>query len=172
MAGTKGAARPKRAPRQSYVVATLVEVGEFFGVGIDAVNRWRMSGMPGDVGKWDLGDIARWRQGQGRDTNGLSEEQKAADIRLKNASARAKELENEQTEGNLVDLRLVDTWVFEMITEARGQLETLPEVLGASVSPDIRAFVTSEADRVVRQVVKTLVRRHDDKAPLKESGDE
>lgn len=46
---------------QRYVLGTREQVAEWFGVSIQAVNKWSENGMPGRRGRYDLEQIARWR---------------------------------------------------------------------------------------------------------------
>ena len=48
----------EEAPR---VVKTQAEVAKALGVSIQAVGQWRMGGMPGERGCYDLAEIAEWR---------------------------------------------------------------------------------------------------------------
>ena len=117
--------------RPSFVVATLAEVAEFFGVGINAVNDWRgqPEPMPGVNGCYDLSEIVKWKLGRGRQTSGLREELTAADIRLKTAQARAKELDNDIAAGELVERRNVELWLATACIEFREMVMALPERL-------------------------------------------
>lgn len=63
----------------------------FFGVGLDTVKQWRETGMPGAKGRWDLGEIARWRLGRG-----------APDAVYKEARAREQQLRVAKLEGKVI----------------------------------------------------------------------
>lgn len=162
MAALKGEPRPTRKPKKSYEVSTLAEVAEFFGLTVQAIHQWRANGeMPGCQGHWDLSAIAAWKVGKGREGSGLTEEQKLADIRLKTAQADAKELENAQTRGGLVDLGDVERWAAAALIELRETVMALPEMIATSAPPEIREFAREETDRHCRAVLLTFQRRLD-----------
>lgn len=143
-----------------WTVPTLEAVASFFGVHADTPRAWRTGAdpMPGEPGRWDLSAIAQWRARRTERT-GLSEELKAAEIRLKTAQARAKELENEATSGGLVGRAEVELWAATALIELRQGVMSLPEMLATSSPPELRDFVRSESDRHVRNVLTTLRRR-------------
>ena len=157
MAATKGIPRPTRAAKQSFRVATLLEVGEFFGVGIDAVNRWRGQGMPGRLGRWDLGAIARWDRAKRRDGGG-SDEMRAADLRLKQLTVESREFELQRERGLVVDRADVELWAAQIFVTLRECLSVIPESIATSAPAEIRALAREEADRVVRAAL-TMTRR-------------
>lgn len=149
-----------RSAAQSYIVKTLGEVAEFFGVSNQTVNGWRADSdpMPGSANCWDLAAIAKWRTTKGRQGGGLSDELKAADIRLKTAQAKAKEIENAISEGVLLDRGDVERWAATALIETREMVMALPEMLATSSPPELREFVRSESDRHCRDVL-TMLRR-------------
>lgn len=152
--------RPK-VKRKSFVVTTLSEIAEFFGVTVPAVSKWKSNPgdpMPGRAGRFDLSKIVQWDRRQ-RDGSSLSDELKAADIRLKTAQAEAKELENEQARGKLVDIDEVDRWAASILIELRETLMQLPEILSTSSPPEIREFVRSESDRHIRDSLISAQRK-------------
>ncbi len=160
MAALKDRPVVRRDPKRDYCVKTLGEVAEFFGVGITTVNQWRTGDnpMPGEIGRFDLAAIAKWDRGRRRDGGGLNEELKQAEIRLKAAQARAKELENATTEGELVPLVDVERWAAITLTEARERFMAFPEQIAVSMPPEHRDFVREEADRVCRGTLIALQR--------------
>lgn len=158
------AARPRtlrNTESKSFLVATISEVAEFFGVGVSAVNQWRSEAdpMPGSTGQYDLAAIAKWTRGRGRPSSVLSDELKAADIRLKTAQARSKELDNEIASGDLLDRADVELWASTALIEAREMVMSLPEMLATSSPPELREFVRTESDRHCRDVLVALRRR-------------
>lgn len=143
------AGRPRlRQEAKSYIVATLGEVAEFFGVGLSAVNDWRADSepMPGSQGAWDLAAIAKWKLGRGRKTGGLSDELKAAEIRLKTAQAKAKEIENDISSGELLDRGDVERTFAEALILLREVVMSIPEVIAVSAPPEVRDIARQEAD--------------------------
>ena len=150
----------KKTPRLSYVVATLEEVAEFFGVTRQAVQQWKLSGdpMPFRAGEYDLSKIAQWFRRQ-RDGSNLSEELKAADIRLKTVQAQQKELDLEIQKGELIPLADVERWAATALIEMREIIMTLPETIATSTPPDMREFVRTEVDENCRDALLMLQRR-------------
>lgn len=163
MAAVKNRPPPRRSAIPiSFRVNTLGEVAEFFGVGLDAVGRWRMGDnpMPGDsVSGYDLSEVAKWDRAKRKSGGGIGDELKAADIRLKTAQAVAKELENSVTSGDLLDRGDVERWAATALIEAREMVMALPEMLATSSPPDQREFIRSESDRHCRDVLTMLRRR-------------
>lgn len=141
-------------------VPTLEAVAKFFGVHADTPRAWRTGAdpMPGSPGRWDLSAIAQWRARR-TERGGLSDELKAVEIRLKTAQATAKEIENRERQGELVELAEVERWAANALIEAREQMMSLPETLATSSPPALREFVLSESDRHVRDVLLALRRR-------------
>ncbi len=90
-----------------FVVGTLREVAAFFGVTTGAIRKWRDEGCPGNTGGgWDLAAIAKWRTARVRaDTD---PEMRAARLRLAEAAARSRELENGRIERELIPRHVVD----------------------------------------------------------------
>ena len=113
-----------------WVVATLADVGAFFGVHCDTPRTWRLGAdpLPGTPGKWDLSAIAVWRLRRAQKA-GLAEELRSCEIRLKTAMSVAKELANEVAAGELLSRRDVELWASEAIIEFRSTVMSLPERL-------------------------------------------
>lgn len=169
MAAVKGAARPTRAKKQSFTVGTLTEVGQFFGVTIDAVNRWRGQGMPGRLGRWDLGAIAKWQRTKRRDDAG-GDEMRAVDLQMKRLAVESKELELRRERGLIVDRADVELWASQIFVSLRDSLLGISEAIGASAPAEIRAFAREETDRIVRAALSATRRRLDNVQTLQTEG--
>ena len=158
----------RRKTKVSYVVGTIAEVAEFFALSNAAVNAWRRDAnpMPGSPGRFDLSKIAQWRDARRKEGGGVGEELKAADIRLKTAQARAKEMENSVNEGELVPLADVELFVATACVEFREVIMTLPDSLASSSPPELRNFVREESDRLCRGALVSLHRRLEDRQSI------
>lgn len=151
--------RPK-TKRKSFTVVTAVEVAEFFGVTETAVSKWRRADdpMPKQRGGYDLSQVAKWMRRQSS-TSGLSEELKAADIRLKTVQAQQKELELSVKKRELIPLVDVERWAAVCIVEFREMVMGLPEILAGSSPPDNRNFIRDESERHLRGALLAVKRR-------------
>jgi phage terminase Nu1 subunit (DNA packaging protein) len=151
----------RRKTKVSYVVGTIAEVAEFFALSNAAVNAWRRDAnpMPGSPGRFDLSKIAQWRDARRKEGGGVSEELKQADIRLKTAQARAKEMENSVNEGELVPLADVELFVATALIECRVVVMSIPEAIATSAPPELRDHARTEADRTCRAALTSLKRR-------------
>lgn len=152
--------RPK-IERKTYIVGTIAEVATFFGVTHSAVVKWQSATdpMPGSRGKFNLSDIAQWRQRGGGESSGIAEELKLAEIRLKTVQAQQKELDLKIQEGGLLELADVERWASICLIETREMVMTLPEILATSSPPELREFIRTETERHCRDVLAMLRRR-------------
>lgn len=157
---------PAESPVESqpnrWIVTTLIDVAAHFGAAVQTVRQWRSDPipMPGDPGRFDLQEIARWYFKKNNTAASASGDPgKAADIRLKTASAIAKELENARNQGGLVSVEDVDRWAIEIFVELRETLMSLPEVLCTSVPESLRDSVRTESDQHVRDAIEVAQRK-------------
>ncbi len=114
--------------------------------------------MPKQRGGYDLSKVAQWLRRQSS-TSGLSEEVKAADIRLKTVQAQQKELELEIQKQELVPIADVERWAAVCIVEFREMVMALPEILAGSSPPENKNFVRDESDRHLRDALFAVKRR-------------
>lgn len=165
---------PRRKPKAEYIVGTIAEVAEFFGVGTSAVNAWRRDAnpMPGTPGRFDLAEIAKWKDGRGRQASGLREVLIAADVRLKTAQAEQKEFDLRKETGQFVELAAVELWAAQTFITLRECLMSLPDVIATSAPAEIRTLAREEADRIVRATLTTARRRLDMQSLESELSDE
>ena len=154
------AEKPK-LKRLSFVVKTMAEVAEFFGVSRAAVHQWtkEYDPMPASRAGYDLSKIAQWLRRQRGGNGDLSDELKSAEIRLKTVQAQQKELDLDINKGSLLPLVDVERWAATALIETREMVMTLPEILATSAPPENREFIRSESDRHCRGVLTMLRRR-------------
>ena len=121
-----GSGKPTpRKPKTAKTARTIAEVAGHFGVAVRTVGNWRVTGMPGRPGRFNLAAIAAWREGQslGCDRQG---DGKPGD-RLKEAEAQLKELKLAKLRGELVAADAVCRLFRRQIAEAKTHLDQLPE---------------------------------------------
>jgi len=118
--------KPRKAKRKSAARARgirIADVAKHFGVAVRTVSNWRASGMPGELGRFDLAEIAAWRAAQG---GGRQGQMKPRD-RLNEADAQLKELKLARERGELVPAEAVVRLFRRHIGEANVHLRQLPE---------------------------------------------
>jgi len=158
-ASTPQGGRPStRKKAQSYVVSTVGEVAAFFGVSVAAVNKWKAEDnpMPGSPGKYDLSAIARWKLTRTSRKAKLNDPMRDMEYRLKEITAKQKELDYEMQKGGLLELTDVERWAAMALIETREMVMSLPELLATSSPPEFRDFVREESDRHCRDVLTML----------------
>ena len=147
--------------RKSFIVSTITEVAEFFGVTQPAVTKWKNSPvdpMPRQRSGYDLSKIAQWLKRQ-NSSGGLSDDLKSAEIRLKTVQAQQKELDLEIQRGELIPLADVERWAATALIETREIIMTLPDTIATSTPPEMREFVRSEVEENCRDALLMLQRR-------------
>jgi len=156
-----GVVEKPKTKRTSFVVKTMAEVADFFGVTRAAVHQWtkEQDPVPASRTGYDLSKVAQWLRRQRGGGDGLSDELKAAEIRLKTVQAQQKELDLSVKKRELIPLADVELWAATTLIETREMVMTLPEVLATSSPPDSREFIRSESDRHCRSVLTMLRRR-------------
>ena len=159
MPALKTAPAVTKRKRASLIVETLADVADVFALSTSAIASWRKDGMPGSPGRFDISKIVQWERAKRSSTGGVAEELKLADIRLKTAQARAKELENSISEGDLVERSEVELWASTALIETREIVMSLPEKLATSAPPELRDMVRTESDLTCRAALASLRRR-------------
>lgn len=144
----------------------MPEVAEFFGVSPTAVQRdWRRQGMPGENGRYPLNEIAKWKIQRERDQNRpkISDEQKSLRERLDEAEvlkaefdARLKELKVAEAEGRLIDKETAIAEIEEMFHRVRARLEQIPQELGTTIPPEIRADLIADMRHKLQLVLREM----------------
>ena len=143
-----------------WVVKTLSEVAEFFGLSVQTVKQWSQESppMPGERNHWSIKEIVRWRTDirNGRPGNSSS---KKIDDDLKLVTLEQKQLDLAIQKKELIPLIDVERWAATALIETREMVMTLPEILATSAPPENREFIRSESDRHCRGVLTMLRRR-------------
>lgn len=144
----------------------MAEVAEFFGVSPTAVQRdWRRQGMPGENGRYPLNEIAQWKIQRERDQNkpGISAEQKSlkerydlAEVIKAEFDAEIKRIKVEELEGRLIDKETAIAEVEEMFHRIRARLEQIPQELGTTIPPEIRADLIADMRYKIQLVLREM----------------
>lgn len=142
------------------VVNSMAEVASFFGISSTTIySSWKVRGMPGSDGAYDLGEIARWyvkwQPKQGGDSGGdkTKTELECEKLEIENERRRLK-LEMER--GKLV-LREATILEQEHVNHRiRSRLEAIPEELAASLPPELRADYLGDAKQKISLVLREL----------------
>ena len=159
MPALKTAPAVAKRKTKAIIVETLAEVADVFGLSVSAIAAWRKDDMPGTPGRFDIAKIVQWERAKRSSGGGVSEELKQADIRLKTAQARAKEMENSVNEGELVPLADVELFVATALIECRVVVMSIPEAIATSAPPELRDHARTESDRTCRAALTSLRRR-------------
>jgi hypothetical protein len=143
-----------------WVVKTLSEVAEFFGLSVQTVKQWSQESppMPGQRSRWSIKEIVRWRTDI-RNGRSSSPSSKKIDDDLKLVTLEQKQLDLAIQKKELIPLVDVERWAAVALIETREMVMTLPEILATSSPPDSREFIRSESDRHCRSVLTMLRRR-------------
>ncbi len=151
-----------------WVVDKITLVAKFFGVTEGAVRKWINKGMPREHGerarhyRYDLSVIYVWRQQIEEDARDASapgqDDQESAELerekeRIDVAHRRLKYL-NEAGKLILRDVAIGE--IQNMLNRIRSRLEALPEELGSSMPPDVRADYIQDAKHKVRLVLTEI----------------
>jgi hypothetical protein len=150
-----------------WVVETLGDVAEFFGVELVTVREWRTGPvpMPGDQGAWDLKAITRWRcERLKANVNAKPKEIQELEIREKQIDVAKKELILRQKQGDLVSRTAAKAKLFEIMNDARVQLEALPGAMGSRVDPKYRDDLTQSLEKQVRLILKAMQNKAENEA--------
>jgi hypothetical protein len=143
-----------------WVVKTLSEVAEFFGLSVQTVKQWSQESppMPGQRNRWSIKEIVRWRTDI-RNGRSSSPSSKKIDDDLKLVTLAQKQLDLAIQKNELIPLVDVERWAAVALIETREMVMTLPEILATSSPPDSREFIRAESDRHCRSVLTMLRRR-------------
>lgn len=111
-----------------WLVTTLRDVAEFFGVHEATVKSWRGEGLPGVEGQYDLGEMTRWRVAKAERRGGSlgdeSERELIREERRLNIKRKQRELNDlEGLLGNKVEMLAEVTELFGAV---RLRLEAMP----------------------------------------------
>ena len=140
--------------RPERTVESQGAVAQYFGVSLRSVSTWRIQGMPGEPGRYDLDAIEEWRGQQGN--RGGSTEAERAKLLL--TERRIKEIKLHQFEGQVIPIDPVLRIVRRIIGELKAYLNELPDMLIAHLptdmpsdeKADIRQQLNAEVDQAYR----------------------
>lgn len=146
-----------------WTVSSLGEVADLFGLSIHTVKHWRMETppMPGSYGKWPIKEIIQWRLGK-LANNDLATAKKQQDLELGQVQLEAKRFELAKDKGEYLERRDVELAVAQILIDVRENIMAIPEVLAISAPPELRDFVRSESDRIVRAALTNAARKADE----------
>lgn len=147
-----------------YTVRTLGQVAEWFGMELQTVKQWRMLDppMPGQEGRWNLQEIARWRMARIKADRGDGGKAGASALRqqkeiesLEIANARAS-IKLRKEAGELVSRQAARSAIRSMFNRLRTQLEPLPELLAPLLPNEVRADFRRDCDQRVRLLLQQI----------------
>jgi hypothetical protein len=113
----------------SKVVKKLTEVAFFFNVSPAAVNMWKLKGMPGQPGAWDLDKIAAWKEENIRKPQTKTQEGARWSAEYKKMRAIRESLLVAKMKESLVSREKVDEMLTARAIEFRQSLEQLARSL-------------------------------------------
>lgn len=148
-----------------WVVKTLAEVGEFFGVATQTVKQWRtdQTPMPGEEGVWNLQAIAKWRHERATASTvrhaKSQQELERGQIRLEK-----EKLELQMMQGQMLDRAEVEEWASIVLSEARELVMQIPGAVSSMCHPNDRDSVLAQADELARHVLESLHERLSERA--------
>jgi len=140
-----------------YSDRTLGDVADFFGVGLDAVKKWRSGPdpMPEKVGnRWPLDEIARWRLGRVLAPKETSEQRELLELRKLSAEVEAKEMALRQKAAALVDRTAAIATITEMFNRVRQRLLAAPEELASALPQSLRSEFVVELKHKMNLILK------------------
>jgi hypothetical protein len=153
-------AKQKVLPRDRFLLSTLSEVADCFGLDEHTIRTWRLKNppMPGEPGQWPLKQIIKWR------CDWIQQSDLAAAKRQQDFEMGAIQLERERNElakekGEIVQRTDVELWATVALTELREGIMQLPEMLAASAPQDLKDFTREETDRHCRDLLEATTRR-------------
>ena len=143
-----------------FVLTTLGEVAELFGVALQTAKEWRQASppLPGEPGNYPMKELIRWRFAR-VNHNELSDELRREQVDKLRVATESARIDLEKLKASVLDRADVELWAAHLIVEARESLMQLPEMLAASAPENLKSFVRSESDQHVRGVLASLARR-------------
>lgn len=155
--GADDETKPKT--RKQWLVETLADVAEFFGIATQTVKQWRTERpqMPGVPGEYPLSEIAKWRFDK-LTRSDAKERKNKADADLAETKAEAERLALEKEKRLLVPIADVEQWAAKAIIKFRELTMSLPDKIGNAAPVEIREFARSETDRICREALEGLRR--------------
>lgn len=153
-----------------WVVKTLSDVAEFFGLATQTVKQWRTEPvpMPGVDGGYDLREVVRWRVDKLQGGTARSAKQ-IQDLERGQVKLAAERLELERLRDSLVSRQDVEEWAEVVLSEARDLIMQIPGAVSAVCALQDRDTVFEQADAMVRDTLQALHNRLSDHADAKSS---
>jgi len=142
---------------KTFSVRTLGEVAAFFGVATQTVKQWRSGPdpMPGASGKYDLGEITRWRFSKTvLEPRAPDERREKLELEKLEAEVQGKQLRLRREAGELVDRAAAIARVTEMFNTVRQRLLALPEELASAIPQSVRSELVAELKHKMNLVCK------------------
>lgn len=134
----------------------IKDVALFFGVSPQAVQAWRDRGMPGSIGHFEAGAIARWlreRQADDRDRTGSKSDHEGENAKW---AAELKKLRFAKEIGQLVDRGAVTAELTRLLNTIRQRLQAIPAELASGVEPSKRADFQIDLDSKIRLILTEM----------------
>ena len=143
-----------------FVLTTLGEVAELFGVALQTAKEWRQASppLPGEPGNYPMKELIRWRFAR-VNHNELNDEVKRAGLEKTQVQVEQARIDLEKLKASVLDRADVELWASVLIVNAREAIMQLPEMLAASAPHDMKDHVRSETDRHCRDALTALARR-------------
>jgi len=140
-------AGPAEKEHAGWIARTQGELAQFFGLSLVSITKWREVGMPGEPGRWDLGEVTRWARARDRRQR---EEEKREDPGERLKSYRAELVREKLLETRRVTMRVADheRHCVRLCTLFRSALLSLANSLASQIEA---CASPSERDLLVRE---------------------
>jgi phage terminase Nu1 subunit (DNA packaging protein) len=165
-------AAPKAKPKR--IVQHQNEVAKHFDCSLSAVRNWKQRGMPGIPGKYDLDEIAQWREDNFRrkpeDDQANWKNNQENSVKLNNdrqrfakaqadreeALAAMAKMEASLREGNFADLDEVNLFFADFFTELRRLLQRIPVEMPPGYPQRFRAAIRKDVQQRLELVLDQM----------------
>lgn len=143
-----------------FVLTTLGEVAELFGVALQTAKEWRQASppLPGEPGNYPMKELIRWRFAR-ISNNELSDEVKRAGLEKTQVQVEQARIDLEKLKASVLDRADVELWAATLIINAREAIMQLPEMLASCAPENLKSFFRDETDRHCRDTLTALARR-------------
>lgn len=151
-----------KAAQKPWIVGSLREVAEFFGVAYQTAKIWSAEGMPRSASGFDLSELARWDKERAiarlkRDRNPQQSESVGdLDEQLKGEQIRKLKLANDLKEGRLVERDVVIQQASELCLRIKTRLESMPDEMEMTFPLETRVENKQDFGHRIWQVLKEL----------------
>lgn len=158
----QAAAEQKNENASRFVVGTLAEVADFFGLASQTVREWRggSNAMPGAEGKWDLREITQWKIAKLNKHSGPEDEASERELKRQREAIRIEDarLDLAKKKGELIDRNEALADLSEACGEIATRLQALPAEMAASEAADVRDVKLAEWKEKINLTLKSLER--------------